>query len=129
MRRVHRRHPAAIPPDTGNSACGTRSPRHWTSVRNVRARGTLWYVNNSPDTLGELFFHQYLNAFRPGSKWSEVDEREGRVRFQHLEEPDFAYERFTAPVSVNGAAVPVEYPGAPDSTVVRLALPARLAPR
>ena len=46
----------------------------------IRAYGTLVYVNNSPDTLREMYFHQYLNAFRPGSKWSEVDEREGRVR-------------------------------------------------
>src|SRR5687768_10319513 len=50
----------------------------------LRARGTLTYVNNSPDTLREFFVHQHLNAFRPGSAWSAVDEREGRTRFQHL---------------------------------------------
>ena len=98
-------------------------------AQRVRARGTLRYVNNSPDTLRELYFHQYLNAFRPGSKWSEVDGREGRVRFQFLEEPDFAYERFTGPVTVNGVPVAVAYPGAPDSTVVRLSLPSPLGPR
>ena len=74
----------------------------------VRAHGTLWYVNNSPDTLRELYFHQYLNAFRPGSKWSAVDEREGRQRFQNLKDPDFAYERFTAPVRVGGVPAAVE---------------------
>lgn len=95
----------------------------------VRARGTLTYVNNSPDTLRVMYFHQYLNAFRPGSKWSEVDEREGRERFQHLQEPDYGYERFTAPVRVNGVTVVVDYPGAPDSTVARLTLPAPLSPR
>jgi hypothetical protein len=98
-------------------------------AQRVRARGTLWYVNNSPDTLRELYFHQYLNAFRPGSRWSQVDEREGRVRFQTLEEPDFGYERFTTPVTVNDAPVVVEYPGAPDSTVARMALAVPLAPR
>src|SRR5947207_12137198 len=76
-----------------------------------------------------MYVHQYLNAFRPGSKWSEVDEREGRVRFQHLKEPDYGYERFTAPVRVNGLVVAVEYPDAPDSTVARFALPAPVAPR
>src|ERR1043165_5243788 len=85
------------------------------SQTKLHARGTLVYVNNSPDTLREMFFHQYLNAFRPGSKWSAVDEREGRERFQHLREPDYGYERFTAPVSVNGVPVVVDYPGAPDS--------------
>jgi len=98
------------------------------NARRVRARGTLRYVNNSPDTLREMYFHQYLNAFRPGSRWSEVDEREGRVRFQHLDEPDYGYERFTAPIRVNGAPVTVAYPGSPDSTVARIALLAPLAP-
>ena len=95
----------------------------------VRANGTLTYVNNSPDTLREIYLHQHLNAFRPGSKWSEVDAREGRERFQNLTEPDFGYERFTATPTINGVSVTPEYPGSPDSTVVRLALPRALAPR
>jgi hypothetical protein len=96
--------------------------------QNIHATGDLLYVNQSPDTLREMFFHQYLNAFRPGSRWSAVDEREGRVRFQNMREPDFAYERFTAPVTVDGARVEVSYPGAPDSTVAHIALPRPLAP-
>mgnify|MGYP006138527023 CR=1 FL=1 len=44
----------------------------------LRARGHLWYVNNSPDALDVLYLHQHLNAFRPGSAWSASDEREGR---------------------------------------------------
>ncbi|HYC50286.1 MAG TPA: M1 family metallopeptidase [Gemmatimonadaceae bacterium] len=97
-------------------------------ARRVQSRGTLRYTNNSPDTLREMYFHQYLNAFRPASKWSEVDAREGRVRFQNLEDPDYGYERFTAPVRVNGVTVIPTYPGAPDSTVARIALPQPLAP-
>ncbi len=94
----------------------------------IRATGTLRYVNKSPDTLRELWVHQHLNAFRPGSRWSATDEREGRLRFQELAEPDYAYERFTAAPRINGTAVLPEYPLAPDSTVVRLALPTPLAP-
>jgi hypothetical protein len=94
----------------------------------LRARGTLVYVNNSPDTIREMYFHQYLNAFRPGSKWSERDDRENRVRFQYLEEPDYGYERLTTPPLVNGTPVFVDYPGAPDSTVMHLRLVAPLAP-
>src|SRR5438105_6571360 len=92
------------------------------------AQGRLRYVNNSPDTLREMYFHQYLNAFRPGSKWSAVDEREGRVRFQNLRDPDFGYERFTAPPTFDGAPVFIDYPGAPDSTVVHFRLPRSLPP-
>ena len=72
-------------------------------AQKIRARATMRYVNHSPDTLREMYVHQYLNAFRPRSTWSAVDEKEGRDRFQNLDEPHFGYERFTAPVRVNGA--------------------------
>ncbi|MEP6765576.1 MAG: M1 family metallopeptidase, partial [Gemmatimonadaceae bacterium] len=93
----------------------------------IHGAGTLKYVNKSPDVLRELWVHQHLNAFRPGSRWSAVDAREGRVRFQKLNDPDFAYERFTSPPKINGVAVTPEYPLSPDSTVVRLALARPLA--
>jgi hypothetical protein len=93
------------------------------------ATARLTYVNASPDTLRELFVHQHLNAFRPNSKWSATDARENRVRFQALPDPHYAYERFTAAPTIDGTPVRAEYPGAPDSTVVRLVLPRPLAPR
>src|SRR5687767_15839160 len=58
----------------------------------LSARGTLVYVNRSPDVLTELRLHQYLNAFRPRSAWSRDDAREGRVRFQNLQDPAYGYE-------------------------------------
>ena len=85
------------------------------------------YVNRSPDTLTEFFVHQYLNAFRPGSRWSAADASEGRVRFQKLKDPDYAFERITRS-SVMGAALAPDYPFAPDSTVAHWALPRALAP-
>lgn len=94
----------------------------------VRAQGVLLYTNASPDTLRELWLHQHLNAFRPGSRWSAVDAREGRLRFQNLPEPEYAYERFTAAPRIGGVTLRPEYPLAPDSTVVRLALPEALPP-
>src|SRR3954463_5333798 len=92
------------------------------------AQGRLRYVNNSPDTLREMYFHQYLNAFKPGSKWSAADEREHRDRFQNLREPNYGYERFTSAPIVDGVPTLVDYPGAPDSTVAHLRLPRPLPP-
>src|SRR5690349_23309299 len=54
------------------------------------------YVNRSPDTLRDFSVHQYLNAFRPGSRWAAADSAERRDRFQHLKDPDYAFERITA---------------------------------
>jgi len=98
------------------------------AAQELHAKATLTYVNNSPDTLHEMRLEQLLNAFRPGSRWSAADEREGRVRFQRLKEPNFAYERFTAKPTVNGEPVTVTYPFAPDSTIARFDLPHALAP-
>src|SRR3989441_12864970 len=58
------------------------------------------YVNRSPDALRDFYVHQYLNAFRPGSRWSAVDAAEGRERFQHLKDPDYPFERITAGAGV-----------------------------
>src|SRR5918912_3093281 len=68
----------------------------------LRARGELTYVNNSPDTLREMYVHQYLNAFRPASAWSRADAREGRGRFQKLPGADYGDERLTPAPTVNG---------------------------
>jgi len=96
-----------------------------TDVLTGRAR--LRYTNNSRSTLDTIYLHQYLNAFRPNSAWARRDLQFRNRRFQDLGPNDYAYERFTA-VDVDGRAVSPVYPGAPDSTVVAIPLPAPLAP-
>src|SRR3989441_3486163 len=81
------------------------------------------YVNRSPDTLRDFSVHQYLNAFRPGSRWSAADSAEGRERFQHMKDPDYAFERIT-----RGSLGMPDYPYAPDSTIAHWRLPRPLAP-
>ena len=93
----------------------------------LTGRERITYVNRSPDVLRDFYVHDYLNAFRPGSRWSAVDSVEGRVRFQHLAEPDFAFERITA-ASLMGVELRPDFPYAPDSTIAHWTLPRSLAP-
>ena len=121
--------PSGRPPATARQrASYVITARLDEAAAKLVAEGRMVYVNNSADTLREMYVHQYLNAFRPGSKWSAVDEREGRVRFQRLADPDHGYERFTAAPRVDGVEVRVDYPGSPDSTVAHFMLPRAVAP-
>ena len=96
-----------------------------TSVLTGRAR--LRYTNRSRTALDTLYFHQHLNAFRPNSAWARRELQSGNRRFQDLGPEEHAFERLTA-VEVDGRAVRAVYPGAPDSTVVAIPLPAPLRP-
>src|SRR5260370_12746125 len=85
------------------------------------------YHNRSPVTLRDFYVHDYLNAFRPGLRWAAADSAEQRERFQHLKDPDYAFERITR-ATVGGDPLRPDYPYAPDSSIAHWALPRPLAP-
>jgi hypothetical protein len=90
-------------------------------------REQIRYTNNSPDTLTSFALHLHLNAFRPGSRWSDADSVEGRRRFNDLKDPDYGFNH-VRDVRIMGQPVAAIYPFAPDSTIVRFMLPEPLAP-
>ena len=91
------------------------------------AAGRVVYRNNSPDTLRDFYAHLYLNAFRPGSRWSESERREGIRRFADLPDPYSGFERLGR-VRADGVPVQPIYPFAPDSTIAGFPLPRPLPP-
>ena len=93
----------------------------------LRGDQRVHYVNHSPDTLHTISFHLYLNAFRPGSRWSDADSVEHRRRFNDLKDPDFGFNHVSN-VKIGGVTVRAIYPLAPDSTIVRFELPRALPP-
>jgi hypothetical protein len=93
----------------------------------IHGTARLIYRNNSTDTLSEIWFHLYLNAFRPLSRFAADETREGIRRFADLPDPYHAYERLRE-VRIAGEPVIARYPNAPDSTVVGFALPNLLRP-
>ena len=123
-----------LPPSAGPRPYFQQEIRFTTQARLdepsgvLSATGRLNYKNNSPDTLTQIAFHLYLNAFRPGSKWVAHEQAEnGYSNWARLPDPYYAYERLRH-VAIGGAGVEAQYPGAPDSTVAVFALPRPLAP-
>ena len=93
----------------------------------LSGRARMRYVNRSPATLDSLYFHLYLNAFRPNSAWARRELEFGNTRFQDLGPDEWGFQSIKA-IAVDGRPVTPVYPGAPDSTVVAIPLPRPLAP-
>lgn len=90
---------------------------------------TLGYTNNSPDTLRELFFHLYFNAFRPGSEMDvrsrTIADPDGRVRDRIAGlKPEEMGELRVERMVQGGKPVQLEHLG----TVLRAVLPQPLLP-
>src|SRR6266513_1065434 len=105
----------ATPPATGSSKSRIRSASLDEPSGVLTGHARISYVNRSPDTLRDFSVHQYLNAFRPGSRWAAADSVEQRERFQHMKDPDYGFERITA-ARLMGEENRPDYPYAPDST-------------
>ncbi|MGQ0815108.1 MAG: M1 family metallopeptidase, partial [Gemmatimonadota bacterium] len=93
----------------------------------LTGRAQMRYTNRSPDTLDTLYFHLHLNAFRPNSAWATRELQFQSRGFQDLGPTEHAFDRMRS-IRIDGRPVTPVFPYAPDSTVMAVPLPARLAP-
>jgi len=91
----------------------------------IAGQETLAYWNLSPDTLTELYFHLYLNAYQPGSHMARDDASHEDWRIQDLPRKRRGSERIEgARILSSEDSLAVET----DDTIARVALPEALAP-
>ncbi len=85
---------------------------------------TITYFNNSPDTLGEIYFHLYYNAFQPGSYLAERDREFGDFRLSELSAKNKGYVEIDM-LKADG----IEYDDyVIDNTIMKVPLVSALAP-
>jgi peptidase M1-like protein len=90
----------------------------------IAGRETLAYWNLSPDTLSELYFHLYLNAYRPGSHMARHDADFEDWKIENLPARRRGSETIDRATLLSGDSLSVQV----DDTVARIPLPGALAP-
>jgi hypothetical protein len=95
----------------------------WEKENKLSASEVLEYTNNSPDTLSELYFHLYQNAFNKGSYLDQLyDANKIKTSFgRHL---DAAEGITVSNIKVNNEAA--KY--AIDNTILKISLDKKLLP-
>jgi aminopeptidase N len=83
------------------------------------------YWNNSPDTLNEIYFHLYQNAFQPNSAFHSL-RTAGKLYTVFGENEMKGLGTRVQNVTVNGKSVETKYRG--DKSVMRIDLPEPLLP-
>jgi hypothetical protein len=114
------------------TATGEPGPRYWQQYARYRlqaelqpvtkrlsGRGSVIYLNRSPDTLPEIYVHVYNNLFAPDAKRNQQTPKLGGVEFER--------------VAVGGRVMSgIAREGEPgytvDGTVMQIRLPSPLAP-
>lgn len=83
----------------------------------ITASEILLYSNNSPDTLYELYFHLYQNAFQPGSYYSQLGEA-NKIKYKYGKYEGAGLGTVVSNLKVNGQVAKVIL----DNTIMKVVL-------
>jgi len=90
----------------------------------IEGSENVFYKNNSPDSLGAIYFYLYLNAFKPGSNLDLESRRRGSYRLAQMPQAlwgEISIEKiFIDQVNIDDYTI--------DDTILKLPLERRLAP-
>src|SRR5215471_13215280 len=88
------------------------------------------YSNNSPDTLQNIFYHLFYNAFQPGSAMEErarsIRDQEGAIvtKFMSLKPDEYGYQQIDS-LKINGKPQSFKIAG----TIMKIFLDEPVAPQ
>ncbi|HET9134993.1 MAG TPA: M1 family aminopeptidase [Candidatus Kapabacteria bacterium] len=98
------------------------------SIHSFDGKLSVVYTNNSPDTLHEVYFHLYANAFKPGSmmyeRAKEMNDQGLINKFEHYKESDWGWYKIKT-IDADGSNTPFEITG----TIMKVRLSKPLVPR
>lgn len=95
-----------------------------TKAEELSGHEVLKYTNNSPDTLREVFFHLYQNAFQPESYLDKKYQAQHSYTFSELKEENWSWTKVLNLKDESGSPLSSDI----DNTIMRVPLPEPLPP-
>lgn len=97
-----------------------------TESRSYTGKQRLVYVNNSPDTIREAYYHLFYNAFKPGSKMDRLDHSGNHLGWKRIDRLPADQQGDVSVSSLQQDGIPLQW--TVDETILHVLLARPLLP-